>query len=81
MSNEQLDVEAARMKWYCKECSDMAFDNLSLYTSMMANILEVKQTLFGCVAPVHDRIGWNQSLCDDPSMLQIQKWLFAWMFV
>ena len=59
----------------------MANDDLSLYTGSMANILNVKRDLLGSEAPVFDQNGWNQSLLMDPSNLQIQKWIFAWMFV
>ena len=81
MTDEQLQVEASTLVMYQKECLRMAFEDLSYYTSMMARILDVKQNVLGIEAPVLDRNGWNESLLTNQSDLQIQKWLFAWMYV
>ena len=81
LSNDEIRVEAATMVLLRKACSQMAFEDLSMYTSTMASILNVKRNILGCDSPVLDRKDWVQSLLDDSSSLQIQKWLFAWMYV
>lgn len=47
----------------------------------MAAILDVKRTVEGGQNPVLDRNTWIQSLVEDPSELQLQKWIFVWMYV
>lgn len=79
-SDEVLQVEAYTMLLLRSECSRMAVDDLSSYTRMMATILEVKRNLMGCDGPVLDRNDWNQSLLSNPSKIQLQKWIFAWMY-
>jgi len=81
MSKEQLRFEATTMLNIQNECSKLATEDLSLYTGTMARILDVKRTVLGCENPVLDRYGWIQSLVEDPSSIQLQKWMFAWMFV
>ena len=80
MSIEQLQVEASTMLLLRKSCTNMAVEDLSVYTSTIASILDVKRNLLGCEAPVLDRKDWIQSISEQPSDLQIQKWIFAWMF-
>ena len=80
MSIEELQVEASTMLLLRKSCTNMAVEDLSIYTSTMASILDVKCDLLGCEAPVLDRKEWIQSIIEQPSNLQIQKWIFAWMF-
>jgi len=81
LSNEELQVEVSTMVMHRKACTRMAVDDLSNYTSAMAKILDVKQHTHGYESPVMDRNEWIQSLMENPSELQIQKWIFAWMFV
>jgi len=78
---EELDAEGATMLVHRKVCTKMAIDDLSLYTNTMASILDVKINVLGCETPVYDRNNWIQSLMGEPSDLQIQKWIFAWLFV
>jgi len=62
-------------------CSKLAMEDLSRYTTMMAFILGVKKLVLACESPVYDRNDWIKSLQDDPSNIQIQKWIFAWLYV
>lgn len=81
MSNEELNVEISTMLLLRKSCTKMALDDLAIYTASMASILNVKSTILGCESPVLDRNDWIQSIIENPSDLQIQKWIFAWLFV
>jgi len=81
MSIEQLRFEATTMLDHRNECSKLVTEDLSNYTSTMASILDVKRTVLGKDDPVYDRNGWIQSLVENHSHLQLQKWMFAWMFV
>src|SRR5688572_16675484 len=80
MTHEALQLEVSMMLLMRANCTRMASDDLSSYTTMMASILEVKTIVAGCESPVIDRSGWNCSLESNPSQLQIQKWIFAWLF-
>jgi len=81
MSLKELKIEASSMITLQKACNKYANDDLSMYTSTMAAILDVKCKVLGCEQPVHDRHAWIQSVVDDPSNLQIEKWIFAWLYV
>ena len=81
MSSEELRAESATMVWLRKSCTNLANEDLSLYTSTMASILNVRQNLLGCESPVLNRDDWIKSIVDNPSDLSIQKWIFAWMYV
>lgn len=80
MSNKELKLEDFTMVNLHIDCAKMIIEDLSMYTSMMASILDVKMTLVGCKAPVQNRNDWNNSLTSDNSSLQLQKWIFAWMY-
>lgn len=81
LSDEELEFEKNTMILLRQKCTSMAHEDLSKFTSDMAMILNVKQNVLNCEAPVLDRKDWIQSLTDDCSNIQIQKWIFAWMFV
>jgi len=81
MSPEELQVEVSQMLLLRKMCTKMANEDLSMFTSAMATILNVKQTVNGSDHPVLDCKDWIQSLSEDCSEVQLQKWIFAWMFV
>ena len=61
--------------------SERARAELSQYTREMANILGMTCTVEGQQVPVLDKSGWMQSLREDSSDLQIQKFIFAWMHI
>jgi hypothetical protein len=81
MSHEELKMEASTMVLLQQNCSKLATEDLSSYTVMMATILDVRRSILGCESQVLDRNDWIESLVENHSNLQIQKWLFAWMFV
>ena len=81
LSTNELRFEASTMITLRKDCSRQARDDLSRYTGAIASILNVKQNLVGCEAPVLDRDGWIGSLKQNPTNEQLQKWIFAWMYV
>ena len=81
MTTDKLQYEATTMIKLRKDCTKMALENLSEYTGAMASILNVKRTIVGCEAPVLDRDDWIESLVDNPTNEQLQKWIFAWMYV
>lgn len=77
---EELQCEAANMIKLRKDCSAMAYDDLSLYTIRMASMLDIKHKVLDMEAPVLDRKDWMKSLSENPSNLQVQKFIFAWFF-
>ena len=81
MNNEELRHESTMMLNLRKECFKMAIEDLSKYTGMMASILNVTKRVVGCDMPVLTRQDWIESLTHDPSNIQLQKWIFAWMYV
>ena len=77
---EELKVESGIMLLLRKTCSTLAIEDLANYTQRMASILNVKRTISGCEQPVLDRKGWINSIIEDPSNLQLEKWIFAFLF-
>src|SRR5688500_9926545 len=80
LSPDALQVEMATMIHLRAVCAQTATDDLKHYTKMMAHILEVKTSVVGCESTVHDRNDWTWSIIANPSNLQIQKWIFAWLY-
>ena len=81
LSEREIKFEAATMMHLQRNCTKLAGEDLLLYTGMMASILGVTRNLLGCEALVHNRKEWMQSLIENPTSLQLQKWIFAWFFV
>ena len=81
MSIEELNIEASTMLMHQKACTKLAVEDLSIYTSTMATLLGVKIKTLGNESPVYDRNDWMESLMGDPSSIQLQKWIFAWIFI
>ena len=73
MSTNELCFEVPTMIMLQKDCSKQACEDLSKYTGAMASILNVKQTIIGCDAPVLDRAGWIDALVQNPTSKHLQK--------
>jgi len=81
LSDEELKIEGHNMVLLRTACTKMANEDLSIYTINIAQILNVKKMENGCESPVRDKKDWIKSIIDDPSNLQLQKWIFAWLYV
>ena len=73
MSTNELHFEASTMMTLQKDCSKQAHEDLSKYTVAMASILNVKQTIIGCEAPVLDRAVWIDALVQSSTNEHLQK--------
>ena len=73
MSTDKLCFEASTMITLQKDCSKQACEDLSKYTGAMTSILNVKQKILGCEAPVLDRAGWIYALVQCPTNKHLQK--------
>lgn len=81
LSPPELEHLATAMILHRHTISEQARKDLSHYTRQMANILEMTFTVEGQQVPVLDKSGWIESLKQDKSDLQIQKFIFAWMHI
>jgi hypothetical protein len=64
-----------------EKCLQMATDDCARYTRDIAKILDVTVSICEERVPVGNRDEWCESLLQDHSNLQTQKFVFAWLYI